>query len=290
MFHGSIVALITPFLNGKIDLIALEKLVNWQITEGTQGIVACGSTGEAALLTLAEWQSVLRQVVTVAAGRVPVLAGCGTPGTAETIMLVQHAQELGAAAALIMAPYYVKPSQQGIYEHFRTIHETVDLPIIVYNNPGRATVDLSVELIGQLAQLPRIVGLKECHTDISRVIALRRLVPQDFALLAGDDLVASAYLANGGHGCISATANVAPSLCQELIAAWFKKDRDRFIQLRDQLDPLHRSLAAETNPTPVKFAVAQLGYCQDEVRLPLLPVSAQTQALIKDALHTAGVL
>jgi 4-hydroxy-tetrahydrodipicolinate synthase len=290
MFHSSIVALITPFLNGKVDLSALEKLVNWQIAEGTQAIVACGSTGEASLLTITEWQFVLRQVVAVAAGRVPILAGCGTPSTAETLMLAQHAQELGAAAALIMAPYYVRPSQQGIYEHFRTIHEAVDLPIILYNNPGRASVDLSVDLIGQLSQLPRIVGLKECHTDISRVIALRRLVPQDFALLSGDDLVASAYLANGGHGCISTAANVAPRLCQELMTAWFARDIDRFAQLRDQLDPLYRSLAAETNPMPIKFAVAQLGYCQSEVRLPLLPTSTPTQALIKEALCTAGVL
>ncbi|MEI8295607.1 MAG: 4-hydroxy-tetrahydrodipicolinate synthase [Alphaproteobacteria bacterium] len=284
MFHGSIVALITPFLNGKIDLDALEKLVNWQIAEGTQGILACGATGEGSLLTLSEWQSVLRQVVTVAAGRVPVLAGCGMTGTAETIMLAQYAKELGAKAALIMTPCDVKPSQQGVYEHFRKISDTVHIPIIVYNNPGRAVVDLSVELIGRLAQLPRIVGLKDSHVDTSRVIALRRLVPQDFALLAGDDLFASAFLANGGHGCISITANVAPLLFKEFVATWFVRDIDRFMQLRDQLDPLYRALTAETNPVPIKFAMSHLGACHNELRLPLLPASAQTQDLIKEAL------
>jgi len=290
MFHSSIVALITPFLNGKVDFDALEKLVNWQIAEGTQGIVACASTGEGALLTLAEWQSVVRMIVTAAAGRVPVIAGCGTPGTAETLMLVRNAEELGAAAAMIMTPYYVRPSLQGVYEHFQTVHDDVELPIIVYNHPGRAVVDLPVEFIGELSQLPRIVGLKECHSDISRVIALRRLVPEGFSLLSGDDLVASAYLANGGHGCISTAANVVPRLCQELMTAWFDRDLDRFAQLRDQLDPLYRSLLTDTNPTPIKFAVSQLGFCQNELRLPLLPASAQIQARIKESLHAVGVL
>lgn len=290
MFHSSIVALITPFLNEKVDLVALETLVNWQIDEGTQAIVACGSTGEGALLTLVEWQSVLRKVVTVAAGRVPVIAGCSAPGTAEALVLVQQAQELGAAAALIMVPYYVKPSSQGIHTHFRTIHDATELPLIVYNNPARAIVDMSVELIGQLSQLPRIVGLKECHPDISRVIALRRVVPANFALLSGDDVVASAYLANGGQGCISTAANVAPRLSQELMVAWYEKDLERFAQLRDQLNILHYALLAETNPVSIKCAVAQLGHCRNELRLPLLPASSQTQGLIKEALHLVGIV
>jgi 4-hydroxy-tetrahydrodipicolinate synthase len=284
VFHGSIVALVTPFINGKVDLVTLEKLINWQIAEGTQAILVCGSTGESALLTLTEWQDVVRQAGAVVAARVPVIVGCSAPGTAEAIIMAQHAKDLGATAALVMTPSYVKPSSQGVYAHFQAIHDAVDIPIIVYNNPGRAIVDLSIELIGKLAQLPRIVGLKESHPDISRVIALRRLVPQDFALLAGDDLYASAFLANGGHGCVSVAANVTPRLCHELMTAWFARDLDRFFHLRDQLDPLYRALAAETNPTTIKFAVSQVGYCQNELRLPLLPVALQTEALIKEAL------
>jgi len=284
VFHGSIVALVTPFINGKVDLVAIEKLVNWQIAEGTQGILVCGSTGEGSLLALAEWQKIVSQVVAVVETRVPVIVGCSAPGTAETVMMAQYAKELGATAVSVMTPCYVKPSAQGVYEHFQAINDAVDIPIIVYNNPGRAIVDISVELAGRLAQLPRIVGFKDSHMDTSRVIALRRLVSQDFALLAGDDLYASAFLANGGHGCMSVAANVAPRLCQELMTSWFAGDLGRFFGLRDQLDPLFRALAAETNPTTIKFAVSQLGYCKNEVRLPLLPVSASTEALIKEAL------
>lgn len=290
MFHGSIVALITPFINGKVDREALKGLISWHIDSGTKAIVVCGSTGEAALLTYEERHQLLHDAVLVADKRVPIIAGCGSPGTAEGIGLVRQAKDIGVDAALIVSPYYVKPSQQGLYEHFFQIHDAVDLPLILYNNPGRTCVDMSLELIARLAKLPRIVGLKDSNADVSRVIALRRMIAGDFSLLSGDDPLAAAYLANGGNGCISVTANAAPHLCQQLMTSWFHRDLDHFAMVRDQLDILNRALSIETNPITIKCAVAELGYCQNEIRAPLLPASAQSQQLIREALQTVGIL
>lgn len=231
-----------------------------------------------------EREAVLQCVIKTAAGRIPIIAGCGVPSTAETIDLVRQAKDHGMAAALIVSPSYVKPTARGLKAHFQAVHEAVDLPIIIYNNPGRSVVDLSIDLIGELSQLPRMVGLKDSHPDMSRVIGLRRLVPADFSLLCGDDIFTTAYLANGGHGCISVSANVSPRLCQQLMQAWQEKDLDRFMTLRDQLDVIHRALLTEVNPTTIKYAVSYLGRCQNEVRLPLTPVLPETERIIQEAL------
>lgn len=283
-------ALITPFSNGKVDREALKKLVSWHIDSGTQAIVACGSTGESALLTYDERHNILQDVISAANKRIPIIAGCGAPSTAECIGLVRQAKEIGASAALVVSPYYVKPSQQGQYEHFFQIHEAVDLPLILYNNPARTSVDMSLDLVAQLAELPRIVGLKDSNPDVSRAIGLRRMITRSFALLSGDDPLAAAYLANGGHGCISVTANVAPHFCHQLMSSWFHRDLDHFAMMRDQLDILNRALSSETNPIPIKCAVAELGYCRNELRLPLLPASSQTQQLLRQTLQTLGIL
>lgn len=290
MFHGSIVALITPFLNGKVDTDAIKKLVDWHVQEGTQAIVACGTTGEGELLTPDEHTLVLKTVIESANNRIPVIAGCGAASTHSVIDLVNHAQKLGASAALIVTPFYVKPTQDGLFQHFKTIHDATQLPIILYNNPGRVVVDMSLDLIAQLSQMPRIVAIKDSNPDISRVITLRRRVPEGFGLLMGEDSCTSAYLANGGHGSISVVANIAPRLHRTLIDSWFKKDLDAFAQARDNLDTLIKGLSGETNPIPVKFAVAQLRQCSDEIRLPLTQASDKTQKQVSSALKEAGII
>ncbi len=284
MFSGSIVALITPFHNGEVDFNALKKLVEWHISTGTHGIVACGSTGEGLLLNPQEWRQVLTTVVEVANKRIPVIAGCSLSSTREAIKMIQEAQALGADAALVVTPPYVKPSQEGVYQHFLTLHESSQLPLIIYNNPGRAVVDLSVDLIVRLSQLDRVVGIKDSSSDLTRLIQLREKITKPFAFLSGDDPTAAGYLALGGHGVISVTANVLPHLMAELTESWRQRHLERFAQLRDDLMPAHLALLAETNPAPLKFAVHTLGLCHNELRLPLLPVSQKTEELITHAL------
>jgi 4-hydroxy-tetrahydrodipicolinate synthase len=285
MFSGSIVALITPFHNGEVDYESLKRLINWHIDSGTQGIVACGSTGEGILLPPPEWRHVLSATIQTSQKRIPVIAGCSTPSTVEAISLIQQAQELGADAALVVTPPYLKPSQEGIYRHFLAIHEASSLPLIIYNNPGRSVVDISVDLIIRLSELPRVVALKDSNTDLTRLIALRQKIQKPFAFLSGDDPTAAGYLAFGGHGFISVTANVTPHLMQDLVVSWQNGNLDRFKELRDQLMPLHNALGAETNPVPVKYAVHHLGFCQNELRMPLTPASSQTEQQIKTILQ-----
>lgn len=286
MFTGSIVAGITPFNNEKVDVLAYEKIVEWHIVNGTQAFVACGSTGESSLLTSDEWELVLATAIRVSAGRIPVIAGCGAVSTHETIRLTKRAKELGADAALIVAPFYVKPNPEGIYQHYKQVSETVDIPVILYNNPGRTNVDFSIDTIVRLASLKNVVALKDSNTDVSRVMALRARLPQTFALLSGDDPSAAAYLACGGVGLISVTANAAPALCRRLCDSWTSGDLATFKKTRDELAVINEALSGETNPTPVKYAASVLGLCRNEVRLPLVPVMAQTaqriDAVLKD--------
>lgn len=286
---GSIVALITPFLNGEIDVKALKNLIEWHIGEGTQGIVACGSTGEAALLTAKERRLVLATVIEAVAGRIPVIAGCGAPSTYEAQSMMLEAKELGCDAALVVTPYYVKPMPEGIYQHFKVLNE-VGLPIVLYNNPGRAVTGLSVDMVVRLSELPMVVALKDSCEDLTRVIKMRQRISKTFSFLSGDDPIATAYVAHGGDGVISVSANVMPRLCQELMSAWKNQDLKNFADLRDRLLLVHESMFVETSPSPVKYAVSKLGFCHAEVRLPLISLTESGKAVIDQALNTVGLL
>lgn len=288
-FSGSIVALITPFHNGEVDINSLKKIVEWHLKEGTQGFVACGSTGEAALLTAPERRLVLETVVKAAAGRVPVIAGCGAPATHEVKAMMEEAKALGCDAALVVTPYYVKPTPEGVYQHFKALNQ-IGLPIVLYNNPGRAVTGLSVDTVVRLAELPMVVAIKDSCEDLTRVIKMRQRITKEFSFLSGDDPIATAYMAHGGDGVISVSANVVPRLVQQLMDAWVKKDIGTFSRLRDQLLTVHEAMFIETSPSPIKYAASQLGLCNSEVRLPLVPVTDVAKGVVDNALKTVGLL
>lgn len=290
MFSGSIVALITPFFQGQVDEAALRALVEWQIEQGTHGIVVCGCTGEGALLSVQERQRVLSVTLDAARARIPVIMGCSSPSTAEVIQMVKEAESLGAAAALVVTPYYVKPVPEGVFQHFQAITKASSLPLIVYNHPGRTMIDLPISLLVRLAALPTIVGIKDSGTDLRRPIQLRQEISKPFCFFSGDDPTAGAYLAKGGDGWISVTANVAPKLCQEMMGAWQSQDLQTFSKVRDRLFPLHEALLLETNPSPLKFAISLLGKCQNELRLPLVPISPQAEKVVQETMVKVGIL
>jgi len=290
MFSGSIVALITPFIQDQVDEGSLRTLVEWQIQEGSQGIVVCGSTGEGALLSHLERQQVLSVTLEVAKGRIPIIMGCSSASTAEVVAMVKEAEMLGAAAALVMTPYYIKPTSEGIYQHFQAISKASQLPILIYNHPGRTGIDIPISLFERLVALPTIVGVKDSGTDMRRPLQLRQATSKPLCFFSGDDPTLSAYLAKSGDGCISVTANVTPKLCQDMIKAWHDQDLTGFSKLRDLLFPLSEALLLETNPSPLKFAVSLLKKCNNEVRLPLVPVSSTTEQQIREAMHTIGLL
>ena len=289
MFGGSIPALITPFTQDGVDARAFQEFVGWQIAEGSRGVVPCGTTGESPTLSHAEHERVVSLCVEVAAGRVPVIAGAGSNSTEEAISLTRHAKAAGADAALIVTPYYNKPTQAGLYAHYRAIHDAVDLPIIIYNIPGRCIVDMTVETMAKLAELPNIVGVKDATNDLGRPLRTRLAIGPDFCQLSGEDLTVAAFLAQGGHGCISVTANVAPRLCADLHAAWQSGDRARFEQCRDLLAPLHTALFLESSPAPIKYACSLLNKCQPIVRQPLVGIGEATRAAVRDAMAHAGL-
>jgi len=290
MFYGSIVALITPFKEGHLDLKALERLVEWHVNQGTHGIVACGSTGESFCLSREEHQTVLETCVRVAAGRIPVLAGTGCMTTAETIDLTAQAKKAGVAGALIVTPPYLKPTQQALFEHYKSIHDAVDIPVLLYNNPGRAAVTLSQDTIVKLSALPRIVGIKDSTGDLSRVTELTARVPLEFVQICGEDALTVAFLAQGGRGMISVVANVAPRLSADLYEAWAAGKTEKVATLRDLLAPLCRVLFCESNPIPVKYAVSRLGLCLNELRRPLLPASPEAASAVDRVLESLGLL
>ncbi|HEY0832790.1 MAG TPA: 4-hydroxy-tetrahydrodipicolinate synthase [Azospirillum sp.] len=290
MFHGSITALLTPFKNGKVDESAFQAFVDWQITEGTDALVPCGTTGESPTLSHAEHDRVVELAIEAAAGRVPVIAGAGSNSTEEAIRLSRHARKAGAAAALVVTPYYNKPTQEGLYQHFKAIHDAADLPIIIYNIPGRSVVDMSVATMARLAKLPNIIGVKDATADLVRPLRTRVEIGADFVQLSGEDGTAIAFNAQGGVGCISVTSNVAPRLCAQMQKAWRDGDLATCFHIRDQLMPLHNALFVETSPGPVKYAASLLGKCGDEVRLPLVPVGESTRQTVRDAMTAAGVL
>lgn len=290
MFRGAIPALITPFRDGAVDEKAFQDLVDWQIKSGVHAIVPCGTTGESATLSHAEHERVITLAVEVASGRVPVIAGTGSNATHEAISLTRSAKSSGADAALIVTPYYNKPTQEGMYAHFKAIHDAVDLPVIIYNIPPRSVIDMSVETMARLAKLPNIVGVKDATNDLSRVGLQRHAIGPHFCQMSGEDGTAAAHLGEGGHGCISVTCNVAPKQVADMQSAWIKGDMATFAEMRDRLVPLHKALFVEASPGPVKYAVSRLGICSEELRLPMVPPQAETRAMVDEAMRFAGLL
>ena len=291
MFHGSLTALITPMAeDGNVDFGAYARLIDWQIAEGTAGLVPVGTTGESPTLSHDEHKAVVEAAVAAARGRVPVIAGAGSNSTAEAIHLAQHAEKAGADAALVVTPYYNKPTQEGLFRHYEAIAKAVKLPIFIYNIPGRSVIDMSVETMARLAQLPNIAGVKDATANLTRPLHTLRACGADFIQLSGEDHTVLSYLAAGGHGCISVTANVAPRLCAEMHAAWARGDVKSAMAIQMRLLPLHDAMFCESNPGPVKYAASLLGFGANHVRLPLVPIAEASAAKVKAAMLEAGLL
>jgi len=290
MFKGSITAVVTPFRDGGLDEKAFQALVAWQIAEGTNAIVPCGTTGESPTLSHAEHHRVVELAIEVAKGKVPVIAGAGSNSTDEAIDLARYAKKAGADAALVVTPYYNKPTQEGLFRHYEAIAKAVDLPIIIYNIPGRSVVDMSIETMARLAKISNIVGVKDATADLARPLKTRVAIGPDFCQLSGEDATATAFLAMGGVGCISVTANVAPKLCSDMQAAWAKGDLATCFAIRDRLMPLHDAMFCETNPAPAKYALSLLGRCLAGVRLPLVELSDGAKAKVEAAVKGLGLI
>ena len=290
MFKGSLTALVTPMLNDAVDFEALEKLVEWQIDEGSHGLVPVGTTGESPTLSHDEHDAVVEAVVKTASGRVPVIAGAGSNNTAESIRLIRHAESVGADAALVVTPYYNKPTQAGLFAHFKALHDCCNLPIVIYNIPPRSIVDMSPETMGELAKLPRIVGVKDATGDVGRVSDQRRTCGADFVQLSGEDATALGFNAQGGVGAISVTANVAPRLCSEFQTATLEGDYARALEYQDKLLPLHRAIFIEPGLIGAKYGVSLLGKCREDVRKPHVTLEDSTKDKISAAMRYAGLI
>ena len=291
MIKGSIVAIVTPMhADGSLDYPGLNKLIDWHIAEGTDGIVIVGTTGESATVNVEEHCSLIKAAVQHTKGRIPIIAGTGGNSTAEAIELTRYAKEAGADAALLVVPYYNRPTQEGMYQHFKAIAEAVDLPVILYNVPGRTVADMSNETILRLAAIPNIVGVKDATGNIGRGIDLLRLAPKSFAVYSGDDPSAMALMLAGGQGNISVTANVAPRAMHEMCKAAMAGDIARAIEINNKVFPLHQKLFIEPNPVPVKWALAEMGLMPAGLRLPLVPLAAECHDAVRAALREAGVL
>jgi 4-hydroxy-tetrahydrodipicolinate synthase len=289
MFKGSLVALITPFHNGAVDERGFQDFVAWQIQQGTNGLIPCGTTGESPTLSHAEHKRVVELCIEVARGKVPVIAGTGSNSTQEAIELTHHAKAAGADAALIVTPYYNKPTQEGLYQHFKAINDAVDLPIIIYNIPPRSVVDMSIATMARLAKLPNIVGVKDATMDLARPLRTRIALGSEFCQLSGEDITVLAFLAQGGHGCISVTANVAPALCAELHQAWQRGDLATAHRLNERLAPLHDAMFCESSPGPVKYAASLLGKASAEARLPICEIAQESKDRVAAALRAVGL-
>ncbi|WP_043340744.1 4-hydroxy-tetrahydrodipicolinate synthase [Belnapia moabensis] len=291
MFRGSMVALISPMRSdGSLDEKAFQELVEWQIAEGTEGLVPVGTTGESPTLSHAEHKRLVELCVEVARGRVPVIAGAGSNSTAEAVDFVKHAKAAGADATLVVTPYYNKPTQEGLYLHFKALADAADLPLFIYNIPPRSVIDMSVETMARLAKHPNIVGVKDATANLARPLHTRRACGEDFIQLSGEDHTALSFNAAGGHGCISVTANVAPRLCAEMQKAWREGRVAEAIGIQDRLVPLHDALFAETSPGPVKYAASLLGKGTDHCRLPMAPVSEPVRKRVREAMVSVGLL
>jgi 4-hydroxy-tetrahydrodipicolinate synthase len=291
MFHGSMVALVTPMrADGAIDEDAFARFIEWQIAEGTHGIIPVGTTGESPTLTHEEHKRVVELAVEVARRRIPVIAGAGSNSTAEAVHLAAHAKKAGADAVLVVTPYYNKPTQEGLFRHFTAIADAADIPVFIYNIPGRSVIDMSVETMARLAKHRNIIGVKDATANLTRPLHTTRACGEDFIQLSGEDHTAVAYLASGGHGCISVTANIAPRLCSEMHVAWAAGDVKQAMAIQARLVPLHDAMFAESNPGPVKYAASLLGFGTATCRLPMAPVAAVTEEKVRAAMVEVGLL
>ena len=289
-FRGSFTALVTPFKNGGLDEAAFRGLVDWQIAEGTNGLVPVGTTGESPTLSHDEHKRIVEWCIDEARGRVPVIAGAGSNSTREAIELAQHAEKAGAAAVLVVTPYYNKPTQEGLYQHYKAVNDAIGIPIIIYNIPGRSIVDMSTETMTRLFELKNIAGVKDATANLARVSQQRGAMGEDFNQLSGEDITALGYMAHGGHGCISVTSNVAPRLCADFQAACLRGDYATALKIQDKLTPLHINLFIESNPAPVKYALSLLGKMDDTLRLPMVPVSDAAKKAVRGAMVHAGLI
>ncbi|MBL3705222.1 4-hydroxy-tetrahydrodipicolinate synthase [Sulfitobacter sp. BDSS02] len=290
MFKGSMPALVTPFRDGKLDIYALKRLVDWHVEEGSAAIVPVGTTGESPTLSHEEHEQVVEEVVKAAAGRVPVIAGAGSNNTTEAVRLIRFAEKAGADAALVVTPYYNKPTQKGLIAHFTAVHDCCDLPIIIYNIPPRSVIDMVPATMGELSKLPRIIGVKDATAKLERVSQQRAACGKDFVQLSGEDATALAFNAHGGVGCISVTANVAPRLCAEFQAAMAEGDFVKALEYQDRLMPLHEAIFMEPGVAGAKYGLSRLGLCSDEVRSPLTALEDSTKAAIDAAMEHAGLI
>ena len=289
-FRGSFTALITPFQNGSVDEKAFRALVAWQIDEGTNGLVPAATTGESPTLSHDEHKQAVEWCVAEARGRAPVIAGAGSNSTREAIDLAQHAEEAGADAVLVVTPYYNKPTQEGLYQHFKAINDAIGIPIFIYNIPARSVIDMSVDTMKRLYELKNIVGVKDATANLVRVSQQRAALGPDFIQLSGEDATALGFMAHGGHGCISVTSNVAPRLCSEFQSACLRGDYAAALKLQDKLMPLHQNLFIETSPAPVKYALSLIGKCDDVLRLPMVTLSDKSKTAVRDAMVHAGLI
>jgi 4-hydroxy-tetrahydrodipicolinate synthase len=289
-FRGSFTALVTPFRNGSVDEKMFRDLVDWQIAEGTNGLVPVGTTGESPTLSHDEHEKVVEWCIDQAKGRVPVVAGAGSNSTKEAVSLAKHAEKAGADAVLVVTPYYNKPTQEGMYQHFKAINDAIGIPIIIYNIPPRSVIDMSVDTMKRLYELPNIAGVKDATANMARVSQQRAACGPEFNQMSGEDITALGFMAHGGHGCISVTSNVAPRLCSEFQAACLRGDYAAALKLQDKLAPLHINLFCETSPAPVKYAMSLIGKCSENVRLPMVPASENARAKVREAMVHAGLI
>jgi len=290
MFKGIYTALITPFSNGKLDERAFQAFVEWQISEGVHGLVPCGTTGESPTLSHDEHNRVVDLCIEVAKGRVPVMAGTGSNSTEEAIMMTRHAKEAGAEGALIVAPYYNKPAQEGIYQHYKAIHDAVEIPIVIYNIPGRSVINITDDTLARLLALPNIVGVKDATGDLARPYTLREKVKKPIALMSGEDMTAVAFNASGGVGCISVTSNIMPKRCAEVQNACLSGSYAQALKLHDEIVSLHNIMFCETSPGPVKFAASLMGKCKPDVRLPLVQPGENSKKQITEVLKNLHLI
>ena len=290
MFKGSIPALITPFKNEKVDFSSYEKIIEWSISEGSHGFVPCGTTGESPTLSHEEHKKIVEECINTVNKRVPVIAGTGSNNTIEAIEYTQHAEKMGADGALVVTPYYNKPTQKGLYQHFKKIAESTSLPIIIYNIPGRSIVDMSIDTMKELSEIKNIAGVKDATNDLFRPLLTQTKIKKDFCYLSGEDGTALAYLSQGGVGCISVTANVAPRFCAELHNAWMENDIKKSQEINLKLAKLHNALFIESSPGPVKYAAELLNLCSSETRMPLVEIQDSTKKIVKDCLIELNLL
>ena len=290
MFTGSIPALITPFINNNVDYNSFNKIIEWSIKEGSHGFVPCGTTGESPTLSHEEHKKVVEECINIVDKRVPVIAGTGSNSTYEAIEFTKHAENAGADGALVVTPYYNKPTQKGLYKHFEIIASKTKLPIIIYNIPGRSVVDMTIETMNELSKIENIIGVKDATNDLFRPLFTRTKIKKDFCYLSGEDGTALSFLAQGGVGCISVTANIAPKLCSQMHNAWRTRDIDTALKINFNLAKIHHSLFVETSPGPVKYAAEILGLCSSETRLPLVPINQNTKDLIKESMKEVELI